>query len=871
MANAAPSAAAPAAHAPKKPAAPSQARFALSVSRKTPGDPSDDCVRKLRLIPIPKEKEKDNLHLEKVTWHDSAKVDEDTEGDLYLQIWEMDFFNEHHSEAGETDPRERKNVLLAAIPGVVAKEGSKFIFRPTDDPVGESGLTEATRGTYLENGRLRLELTAVDSDEAATMEVGFQREHEAIVEIAFTLRSRLEDRTYETYAHAAVEQIHNVRHSLRRQLLHQNGIAVSFVADYTRSTAPGDVEFARQAEEMLETIPTFVVKDGGVKMGYHLMPKYQDVGPCLADLRAAAKAAVNFFRLPKVSNLVFYGHGIAKKMKIELDPSSPEDFSKPGSLNTRNARDFVSSIREHVSDDVVITIFACSTGRSLSAGGDRFSDVAYGMHLPCEEVGAESLAWMIFRELKKQGIRNPTVWAHTTGGHTTRNPVVRVFSSPGSADLVNLLFKAPVVSPQTRRSYLSKFQASDKAPKEEKIRKERNGNLIRTLAVQPASHFDWNWLHSKRLYAPPRPQVRDDSLLIAARDAVLALITEGAGPAIPADLLFESPANAYITGLRTGLEDARLTQDFHYRQFAPHCNPFRLNVRLVGCLQILKDRSPAAFEPTALSDHGATVEITPVTGTPPRKRQKLLEEAANMAAEGLVVSAVDLGDAMRLSLVLPAPDPGIPSENFPYRAETFEKIGAMRAEILKYSRIFNVPPVAVFGSIADEFNTRQGYRTAVDIIQDGLIGFMPNILIELAKDADSQSKFLNPVKNDLGKGNINLETARKIYDLHRDTFEKINWQYSDLVAYLESDAGTAHVAALFIAQGLDLLWEEISDYELAVQEAVLVTFFKQGEEKYVGRFLEKKKTDPDHRIIPGEGWRVFLQRDKIVAALGIPP
>jgi hypothetical protein len=42
-----------------------------------------------------------------------------------------------------------------------------------------------------------------------------------------------------------------------------------------------------------------------------------------------------------------------------------------------------------------------------------------------------------------------------------------------------------------------------------------------------------------------------------------------------------------------------------------------------------------------------------------------------------------------------------PTDNFPYRADTFSLIKKLSPMIIEYSRQYNVPPIAVAGAIAD--------------------------------------------------------------------------------------------------------------------------------------------------------------------------
>jgi len=205
-----------------------------------------------------------------------------------------------------------------------------------------------------------------------------------------------------------------------------------------------------------------------------------------------------------------------------------------------------------------------------------------------------------------------------------------------------------------------------------------------------------------------------------------------------------------------------------------------------------------------------------------------------------------------------------PSENFPYSDETFSLIEEMAPEISFYSRKFGVPPIAVAGAIADEYNTQKGVKGILDWFQDDvLLNFMPNFAIDFDAWLGSDSKLFNATKHDLGVGNVKLETAKALYDQHTSTFSEMGWDYTDIVDYLRTRKGTAHMAALYIADAQKELGNLIAPLSQRNKEAVLITYYKQGP-TYLDRFLEAKELEPDRIIKPGEGCRVCLQRDRFL-------
>ncbi|WP_312398272.1 hypothetical protein [Chryseobacterium sp.] len=210
-----------------------------------------------------------------------------------------------------------------------------------------------------------------------------------------------------------------------------------------------------------------------------------------------------------------------------------------------------------------------------------------------------------------------------------------------------------------------------------------------------------------------------------------------------------------------------------------------------------------------------------------------------------------------------------PEENFPYSENTFNKIREIAALIKYYSNKYSVPPVAVAGSIADEYNiiNESDKGRLINWLQDDVvINFMPNFAIEFDVYIGGTSKMNNATKHDLGIGNIKLETAKKLYDQYKSEFKSNDLNYKDIVNYIQSNEGTVHLATLVIKKAKELFEKYVSGYCDCKKEAVYVTYYKQGD-LYLKKFLAAKKINPNHKISPGEGCRVSLQRKKIINSL----
>jgi hypothetical protein len=132
-----------------------------------------------------------------------------------------------------------------------------------------------------------------------------------------------------------------------------------------------------------------------------------------------------------------------------------------------------------------------------------------------------------------------------------------------------------------------------------------------------------------------------------------------------------------------------------------------------------------------------------------------------------------------------------------------------------------------------------------------------------------KTRLLNVTRNDIGKGNINIATAREMYVRYREEFPEDMREWSQLVDYILTDHGTVVISALVIRKGQEELAPWLSGRPDEVQEALLVTYFKQGP-SYIARFKARLAANPGARLVPGEGCRVFHQRAAFKRALRMP-
>lgn len=205
-----------------------------------------------------------------------------------------------------------------------------------------------------------------------------------------------------------------------------------------------------------------------------------------------------------------------------------------------------------------------------------------------------------------------------------------------------------------------------------------------------------------------------------------------------------------------------------------------------------------------------------------------------------------------------------------YDAETYRLLSSLSKIILPFSNQRDVSAVAVAGAIADEYNTRRNIKGIIDKLQDAIIGSLPEFAIKVDEFFDIKSKLLNTLQNDIGMANIKVRTA---LGLVKSGHLKVpgapisDVQISRIVEYLLTERGTVDTAAAVIEKGNRLFSKYLTKHGEELKEAVLVEFYKQGDE-YFNRFKRNLRENPKHNICPGEGGcRFWHNRDKIKKAL----
>ncbi|MBN2441056.1 MAG: N-acetylmuramoyl-L-alanine amidase [Spirochaetales bacterium] len=623
------------------------------VTLSTQGTATEESNLNIRLVAIATNRESDYSHyLSRIPYHEAATVNSNTPADCYLQLWELDFYNVASRYLGneETDLNTRSNRRVVSMAGVVVLENGNFSFRTTERASHFNRITsyEAMSRQFL--GKTNLSLIPV-GESAAQVYTKTMPEYEGVFELAAVLKTTAENNSFAAYRRAEPFLVNNVYPSARRQIMTRGGFAVSFVADY-----PNEGEFASQAEQMIATLPTFIMDGSDLKFGRHIITSYEAIDDGIRNVANHLQNEFGLNNTPKASMVGIYCHGIRKKLKINR-----AGYDSAGSLRSTDntLSTFVNQIRNLISDDVVIPIFACSAGRSYNAdlnpnNPSNYGDNRYGFAYPCEEAGADSLAWKLWQLLIRAGIKNPCIWAHTNAAHTTRNPRLRAFCNSGRADFVNILLENPSVPAATVDSYTGVFAHNSRNQAEALFRERlHNANLLRTISVQHAMYFPWRWFGSETANA------KDEYFNADANRQADAVYREidglmPAGMATNRDVIvYENWGRKYITGLVTGVTDARLAENFYYHEFNTLANPMRLSVQLLRHVQILRNRLNFGLNPQLIHSNGDGMAVIPSNNTAARRTQTL-NKAQEMVDEGLFDSTEMKNNQIYITLLPPA-------------------------------------------------------------------------------------------------------------------------------------------------------------------------------------------------------------------------
>lgn len=205
-----------------------------------------------------------------------------------------------------------------------------------------------------------------------------------------------------------------------------------------------------------------------------------------------------------------------------------------------------------------------------------------------------------------------------------------------------------------------------------------------------------------------------------------------------------------------------------------------------------------------------------------------------------------------------------------YDRETYQFIRSTAPLIRSIAGTQGVPLNPVAGAIADEYNTRRGVRRVVDGVQDAVIDALPECFIDVDRFFDIRNKLLNTLENDVGPANIKVRTALELVqrgELRVPGSPPSNIQVNRIVDFLLTERGTVQATTAVINRAQRLFGSHLTGYPAHLSEAILVSYFKQGD-SYYNRFRRALDADPSHQVCPGDGGcRFIYNRDRLQSAL----
>lgn len=206
--------------------------------------------------------------------------------------------------------------------------------------------------------------------------------------------------------------------------------------------------------------------------------------------------------------------------------------------------------------------------------------------------------------------------------------------------------------------------------------------------------------------------------------------------------------------------------------------------------------------------------------------------------------------------------------------ETIRLVESMAEDINRVAAQRGVPPVALAGAIAEEYQARRGIRVAVDGAQDAVLDALWEWQIDVDRYFDIHSKLLNALENDIGAANFNVRTALALVEAGEVDVPgspPSDPQVELIIDRLLEEVGTIEFTGAYIARAQSLFAPHVGGYDAGFQEAVLVEYFNQGD-AYYDRFVGNLAANPGHTPCPGDAGCVVLHnRARLEAALSASP
>lgn len=427
---------------------------------------------------------------------------------VFLQIWEIDTFEKAKHGRGkrpkadgggdEEEKPKDTNDFLIEIPGFIQQTGRRqFELRvhPAAPPTLGSGKALGWFTLELKDATGRPWKDAEGRD----LVVPIVGEGEDEVDLACVLNDAGGKKEHESeWKGGPIVHAANLTHIIGSQL-EEGGLTIGFWADllskkekedlaaarreiakagskaareelmrgkyhdlYTGlDSANNNDTFASAGEEYERRFHSVGTKDG--QLAIACMP-FKATGDITGGVKATCEKVdadfVKKFKLakqdpPKVKRLAMFTHGWGTG--IRGGPASG-DYEK---MKVELAQ-FVDKVRPFLANDVLVTLFACSTG----GGAEEFGEPPAEGPRKHTYVGQGSYADVLCRTLIDKGCADAAVWAHTCPGHTYGNPKLRAFTKDGGADVVWMVKGKPPPERSKRLqiagSFVSKNRDKDK-------------------------------------------------------------------------------------------------------------------------------------------------------------------------------------------------------------------------------------------------------------------------------------------------------------------------------------------------------------------------------------------------------------------------
>jgi hypothetical protein len=235
----------------------------------------------------------------------------------------------------------------------------------------------------------------------------------------------------------------------------------------------------------------------------------------------------------------------------------------------------------------------------------------------------------------------------------------------------------------------------------------------------------------------------------------------------------------------------------------------------------------------------------------------------------------------------------------PYAKETLDKIGELAPFISGYSKKYGVPPLAVAGAIANEYDTRFDLTPKAvshyDALQDWLVprvtGERGPLTTRLDRNRLLPAYAGSPtwLNSDIGPANIHLATALQLWHSNPGELPASVHDYPSLARYVVSNEGTAQLAAKYISwaqrefdNSLGNTQRPLSPHDKA---ALYIDYFRKGPDRlhdqWVGRLQSEYGDDLANQLVSGalplrthdlprpvDGVRAIVNRHALEGRLG---